>query len=286
MLKCWRDRRYPRGLCAVCENPLLYHKRPLSLLPNNAFTCTKPLIQPHLKQKNISLDEGNFFPVSPKDFIAPLGSIQMNLTDQFYNDASLTCTVQRPTSFENLTQTLEEGEGNNVTMLTTCITTYLVCNINHEHIQQLWQILATYSDSPMRLERGLMLATSPEMVYRYAQMKTKDLDKEINTNIKAEIKASPAWLMQGEVSFQLDRTATTFSTLHIKYQSVVNLRLESTPSKRDRYSWAMIKRDNQTKTEHTVLTGGSQRLTLNILAQRCDFYLGLHIPVTELLAYV
>lgn len=210
----------------------------------------------------------------------------MNLTDQFYNDASLTCTVQRPTSFENLTQTLEEGEGNNVTMLTTCITTYLVCNINHEHIQQLWQILATYSDSPMRLERGLMLATSPEMVYRYAQMKTKDLDKEINTNIKAEIKASPAWLMQGEVSFQLDRTATTFSTLHIKYQSVVNLRLESTPSKRDRYSWAMIKQDNQTKTEHTVLTGGSQRLTLNILAQRCDFYLGLHIPVTELFTYV
>lgn len=263
MLKCRQDRRYPRGLCPVCENPLLHHNRPLALLPEDAFTCTKPWIHPHLKQKNISLDEGDFIPVSPKDFIAPLGSIQMNLTDQFHNDASVTCTVQRPTAFENLTQTLEEEEGSNVTVLTTGITTYLVCNMNYEHIQQLWQILATYSDSPMRLERGLMLARSPEMVYRYSQ--TKDLEEEINTNIEAEIKASPAWLMQGEVSFQLDRTTTTFSALHIKYQSVVNLRMESTPPKRDRYSWVMIKRDNQTKTEHTVLTGGNQRLTSDVL---------------------
>lgn len=204
----------------------------------------------------MTLDEGDFTPVSPKDFIAPLGSIQMNLTDQFHSDASLSCTVQRPSAFENLTQTLEEDEGNNVNVLTTSITTYLVCNIDYEHIQQPWQILASYSDSPMRLERGLMLARSPEMVYRYSQLKTTEEEERIHTNIEAQIKASPAWLMQGEVSFQLDRTTTTFSTLHIKYQSVVNLRVENTSPKRDRYSWTMIKRSNLTKTEHTVLTGG------------------------------
>ena len=203
------------------------------------------------------MDEGDFNPVSSKDFVAPLGSIQMNLTDQFHSDASLSCTVKRPSAFENLTQTLEEEEGNNVTVLTTVITAYLVCNIDYEHIQQLWQILASYSDSPMRLERGLMLARSPEMVYRYSQFQPKEEEERIHTNIGADIKASPAWLMQGEVSFQLDRTTTTFSTLHIKYQSVVNLRVENTSPKKDRYSWAMIKRDNQTKTEHTVLAGGS-----------------------------
>lgn len=260
VLKCKRDRTYPRGqLCPVCENPAPYHNRPLSLLPGVAFTCTKPWIQPHLKQTNISLNEGDFTPVSPKDFIAPLGSIQMKLTDQFHSDASLSCTVQRPSAFENLTQTLEEGEeeGKNVTLLTAGITAYLVCNIDYEHIQQLWQILATYSDSPMTMERGVMLARSPEMVYRYSQMKTKEGEEGIHTNIEAEIKASPAWLLQGEVSFQLDRTTTTFSTLHIKYQSAVNLRVENTSPKKDHYSWTMIKRDNQTKTEHTVLTGGS-----------------------------
>ncbi|XP_068578772.1 immunoglobulin superfamily member 10 isoform X2 [Cebidichthys violaceus] len=258
VLKC-------RGqLCPVCENPAPYHNKPLFLLSGDAFTCIKPWIQPHLKQKNISLDEGDFTPVSPKDFIAPLGSIQMNLTDHFHSDASLSCTVQRPSTFENLTQTLEEEEGNNVTVLTAGITTYLVCNIDYEHIQQLWQILATYSDSPMTLERGLMLARSPEMVYRYSQMKTKEGEEGIYTNIEADIKASPEWLMQGEISFQLDRTTTTFSTLHIKYQSVVNLRVENTSPKRGRYSWTMIKRDNQTKTEHTVLTGGVVQLDCQI----------------------
>ncbi|XP_054460524.1 immunoglobulin superfamily member 10 [Anoplopoma fimbria] len=265
VLKCKRDRRYPRGqLCPVCETPAPYQKKPLSLLSGDAFTCIKPWIQPHLKQKNISLDEGDFTPVSPKDFIAPLGSIEIKLTDQFHSDASLSCTVQRPSSFENLTQTLEKEEGNNVTVLTSGITTYLVCNIDHEHIHQLWQILATYSDSPMTLERGLMLSRSPEMVYRYSQIKTKEGEEGIHTNIEAEIKASPEWLMQGEISFQLDRTTTTFSTLHIKYQSVVNLRLENTSPKRGRYSWTMIKRDNQTKTEHTVLTGGVVQLSCQI----------------------
>ncbi|XP_041849981.1 immunoglobulin superfamily member 10 [Melanotaenia boesemani] len=263
VLKCKRDRRYPRGqLCPVCENPTSHHNSPLALLHSDALTCMKPWIKPHLKQKNISLEEGDFTPVSPKDFIAPLGSLQMNLTDEFHNDASLSCTVHRPSAFENLSQTLEEEEGNNVTALVTGITTFLVCNIDYEHIQQLWRTLATYSNSPMKLERGLMLARVPEMVYRYNQI--KDGEEEITTNIEAEIKASPAWLMQGEVSLQLDRTTTTYSTLHIKYQSVVNLRVESTPSKRDRYSWTMIKRDNQTKTEHTVITGGVAQLSCQI----------------------
>ncbi|XP_067451016.1 immunoglobulin superfamily member 10 [Thunnus thynnus] len=264
VLKCKRDRRYPRGqLCPVCENPTFYHDRPLSLLPSDSFTCSKPWIHPHLKKKNISLDEGDFTPVSPKDFIAPLGSMQMNLADQFHNDASLSCTVQRPYAVENLTLTLEEEGGNNITVLTAGITTYLVCNIDYEHIQRLWQILATYSDFPMRLERGLMLARSPEMVYRYSQ-EPKEEEELVHTNIEGEIKASPAWLMQGEINFQLDRTSTTSSTLHIKYQSVVNLRMENTSPKKDRYSWTMIKRDNKTKTEHTVLTGGVAQLSCQI----------------------
>ncbi|XP_030008314.1 immunoglobulin superfamily member 10 isoform X2 [Sphaeramia orbicularis] len=268
VLKCKWDRRYPRGhLCPVCENPSPYHGRSISLLPSDAFICSKPWIHPHLKQRNISLDEGDFTPVSPRDFIAPLGSIQMNLTDHFHNDGSLTCTVQRPSAFENLTLTMEEEEGNNVTILSSAVTTYLVCNMDYEHIQQLWRILATYSDFPMQLKRGLMLSRSPEMAYRYSQMKPTEEEDGIHTNIEAEIKASPAWLMQGEVNFQLDRTTTTFSTLHIKYQSVVNLRVENTATKRDRYSWTMIKRDNKTKTEHTVLTGGVTQLNCEVVGE-------------------
>jgi hypothetical protein len=158
---------------------------------------------------------------------------------------------------ENLTLTqVEEGE-KNVTMLSTTISTWLVCNIDYEHIQQLWRILATYSDVPMRLERGLMLSRTPDMIYKYTQIRPMEGHDEIHTDIEADIITSPAWLMQGEVNFQLDRTTTTFSTLHIKYRSVVNLRVENKVSqRRDRYSWTIIKRDNQTQTEHSVLIGG------------------------------
>lgn len=225
----------------------------------DAFTCSKPWIHPHLKQKNITVVEGDFTPVSPKDFIAPLGTIQINLSNQFQSDASLSCSVQRPSAFENLNQTLEEEEESKVILLTADITMYLVCNVDHEHIQPLWQILASYSDAPMRLERGLLLTRSPEMVYQYSEIKSKE--EGMHTNVEAEIKASPAWLMQEEVSFQLDRTFTTYSTLHIRYQSVVTLRVENESPKRGHYSWTMIKRDNQTKTEHTVVRGeGSEKL--------------------------
>ncbi|XP_014824666.1 PREDICTED: immunoglobulin superfamily member 10-like [Poecilia mexicana] len=260
VLKCKRDRR--GQLCPVCETPALHHGQPVFILHRDAFVCTKPWIKSHLKQKNISLEEGDFIPVYPKDFTAPLGSIQMNLTDQSYKDASLMCTVQTPTAFENLTQTATEDEGGVVTGLTAGITTYLVCNVDHEHVQQLWQILATYSESPVRLERGVMLARTPEMIYRYSQEKPGE--EGMTTNVKADIKASPAWLMQGEVSLQLDRTATTFSTLHIKYQSIVSLQLEAVPTIRGRYSWTMIKRDNQTKTEHAVIAGGVAKLSCHI----------------------
>lgn len=260
LFKCKRDKRYRNGLlCPVCQNPLPYYKRNLFLLPADAFVCSKPWIHSHLKQKNITVVEGDFTPVSPKDFIAPLGTIQIDLSNQFQSDASLSCSVQRPSAFENLNQTLEEEEENNVILLTADITMYLVCNVDHEHIQRLWQILATYSDTPMRLERGLLLTKSPEMVYQYSEIKTNE--EGVHTDVEAEIKASPAWLMQGEVSFQLDRTFSTYSTLHIRYQSAVGLRVEDQSPKRSHYSWTMIKRDNQTKTEHTVVRGeGSENL--------------------------
>ncbi|XP_015225789.1 PREDICTED: immunoglobulin superfamily member 10 [Cyprinodon variegatus] len=259
VLKCNQDRR--GHLCPVCETPASQLRKPLTILSYDAYTCTKPWIKSYLKQKNINLEEGDFIPVYPKDFIAPLGTIQMNLTDQFYRQASLTCTVQTPTALENLTQNVTRNKENNMVELSTLITTYLVCNIDHEHIQQLWQIVATYSDSPMRLKRDVMLK-NPEIVYRYSQ--ENGGEEEITTNIKAIIKATPSWLMQQELSFQLDRTTTTFSTLHIKYQSVVSLHFEALPSKKDHYSWTMIKRDNQTKTEQTVITGGVVKLSCQI----------------------
>ncbi|KAJ8280498.1 hypothetical protein GJAV_G00055590 [Gymnothorax javanicus] len=257
ILKCKRDRKYARGqLCPMCEFPGASSGKILTQVSHAALACAKPWISPHLKRKNITVDEGEYSPVSSHDFLAPIGSLEMNVTDQFHNEASVVCTVQRPSRMDNLTVLHEED----TMTLSVTVATSVICNIDYEHIQKLWRILATYSDSPMHLERGLLLAKTPEMIYRYQQRRPGQNEDELFTAIDAEIKASPAWLMQGEVTLQLDRTTTTFSTLHIKYTSTVQLRMENKAQKRDRYSWTMIKRDNLTKTEHSVLTGGVAEL--------------------------
>lgn len=208
------------------------------------------------------MDESSYTPVFPKDFIAPIGMMEMNFTDQFHNDASLACVVQRPTGLVNLNVT-QGVRGEHVTTLTASVATSLVCSIDYEQIRHLWSILATYSDSPMILERGLLLTTPPDMIYKYKQARPSS--DEIFTEIETEIKANPAWLMQNTISLLLDRTTTTYSALHIKYLSNVELNIETNKVKRDQYSWTMIKRDNQTKTESAVLSGGMAELN-------CDTY--------------
>ncbi|XP_041920317.1 immunoglobulin superfamily member 10 isoform X2 [Alosa sapidissima] len=255
VLKCKRDKKASHSpACPVCESPVTARGRGLTQLARDDFTCTKSWIHPYLKQRNFTLDEDDFTPVSAKDFIAPIGTLQMNVTDEVHNDATLACVVQRPSGVENLNLT-QMGDDEDVTVLRATISTSLVCNIDYDQIQQLWRVLAMYSDTPMRLERGLLLSMSPEMTYKYRQARLPD--EEIYTEVEADIKANPAWLLQGQISLQLDRTTTTFSTLHIRYSSSVQLRVDSRNLRRDRYSWSMIKQDNQTKTEHAVVTGST-----------------------------
>lgn len=214
-----------------------------------------------MKQRNITMEENSYAPVLPKDFIAPIGMMEMKITDQYNNDASVACVVQRPGGLDNLNVT-EGVMGDDVTTLSATVATSLVCNIDYDHIRQLWGILALYSDSPMRLERELLLTMSPEMIYKYKQ--ARSADSEIFTEIDAEIKANPAWLMQGTINLQLDRTTTTYSTLHIKYLSKIEMNIESNKVRRDRFSWTMIKKHNQTKTEFSVLSGGVAELNCEI----------------------
>nr|XP_015216099.1 PREDICTED: immunoglobulin superfamily member 10 [Lepisosteus oculatus]XP_015216100.1 PREDICTED: immunoglobulin superfamily member 10 [Lepisosteus oculatus]XP_015216101.1 PREDICTED: immunoglobulin superfamily member 10 [Lepisosteus oculatus] len=263
VLKCKRDRKYARGQqCPTCETPAASKGKDIAELPSAALSCSKPWIHSDLKQRNISIDEGDFTPVSSRDFIAPIGSMVLNMTDQSQNEASVVCTVQRPASMRGVS--VEEKE--DLTALSATLATFLICNIDYDHIQQLWRILATYSDSPLKLERGLLLTKTPSMIYKYHQ-KTADEEDDISTDIEAEIKADPPWLMQGEVTLQLDRATTTFTTLHIKYSSEVQMLVESKAPKPHKYSWAMIRRDNATKTEHTVLTGGTAELDCKTLGE-------------------
>ncbi|XP_027747711.1 immunoglobulin superfamily member 10 [Empidonax traillii] len=255
VIKCRKDRSSGAQQCPVCASPRNHNGKSLTDLPSASVTCNKPVIDNSLKSRNLSVpDDGDFSSVSPKDFIAPIGSLALNISDQAGNRGSVVCNVQKPKEMSPISFSRDGSS----TVLQTSFSAVLVCGISHGHIQQLWSILALYSNSPLKLEQTVRAADVPFVGYKYKQIHTEK--DELFTNIEADLRADPAWLMQSTVALQLDRTATTLSTLHIRYFSRAQVSVPSTDSNQGSTNWAIIHRDNSTQREHTVLVGGTVEL--------------------------
>lgn len=255
VIRCKKDRSSGAQQCPVCASPQNYKGRNFVTVPSASLTCTKPVIHHSLKFRNLTVpDDGDFSSVSTKEFIAPIGSMVLNMTDQAGNRGNLVCNIQKPKEMSPLSF---DKDGNN-TILKTSFTAFLVCDIAYEHIQQLWSILALYSNFPLKLERNALATKMPFTAYHYKQIYSEK--DELYTNVEAELRAEPPWLMQSKVALQLDRTATTLNTLHIQYFTDAQIILPSPDQKKVRNNWTIISRDNKTQTQHTVLVGGTVEL--------------------------
>ncbi|XP_036864144.2 immunoglobulin superfamily member 10 isoform X1 [Manis javanica] len=253
IIKCKKDRSpsSPQQ-CPLCMNPRTSKGKPLAMVPAVAFRCAKPSIDPFLKLKSLPiLEDSGSVSMSPQDFMSPLGSLTLNLTDQSGNEANMVCSIQKPSQTSSIVLT----EENDYIMLNTSFSTFLVCNIDYSHIQSVWQVLALYSDFPLILERCHLLPETTQYGDKYNQVAPEP--KDIFTNIEAVLKADPPWLMQDRISLQLNRTATTLSALQIQYSSDAQVSLPRAEMRPVNHKWTMISRDNNTKLEHTVLVGGT-----------------------------
>ncbi|XP_060623689.2 immunoglobulin superfamily member 10 [Anolis sagrei] len=256
VVKCKKDRGPSSVLqCPLCANPRTSKSKRVAEMSLSDFNCIKPTIDANLKTRNITIpDNEDFISIYPKDFMAPIGSVLLNMTDQAHNRANLACNVQNPSKMFPVTV----QKMDNITILKTSLSTFLVCSIDYESIRQLWSILALYSNSPLKLKREQLLTEAPYLSYKYKQMGSEN--EELFTDIDAQLKTEPPWLMQGQVFLQLDRTATTLNTLHIKYLMDVQITLPVADPKSARQNWAMILHKNSTRTEYSVLVGGSVEL--------------------------
>ncbi|XP_074402798.1 immunoglobulin superfamily member 10 [Zonotrichia albicollis] len=255
VIKCRKERSSGVQQCPVCASPKTHNGKSLVDLPSASFTCTKPVIDDSLKSRNLSVpDDGDFSFVSPKDLMAPIGSVVLNMTDQAGNRGNLVCDVQRPKEMSPVS--FDQSGPSRV--LQASFSAFLVCGIDYGHIQQLWSILALYSSSPLKLEQTVGTAEEPSVSHKYRQVYSEK--DELFTRVEAELRAEPAWLLQRQLSLQLDRTATTLSTLHLRYTTHARVALPSRDREQGRHGWALIARDNSTHTEHTVLVGGSVEL--------------------------
>ncbi|XP_016057226.1 PREDICTED: immunoglobulin superfamily member 10 [Miniopterus natalensis] len=253
IIKCKKDRSPSNSQqCPLCMNPRTSKGKPLATVPAAAFLCVKPTIDPSLKLKSLTfLEDSSSVSISPQNFMAPFGSLILNMTDQSGNEANVVCSVQKPSRTSSIAFT----EDNDYIRLNTSFSTFLMCNIDYSHIQPVWQILALYSDSPLILERSHLLTETPQLCYQYKQVAPKPED--IFTNIEAALRADPPWLMQDQISLQLNRTATTLSTLQVQYSSDAHVTVSRSEVGPVGHKWTLIPRDNNTKLERTVLVGGT-----------------------------
>lgn len=233
-------------------NPRASKGKPLATVPAAAFLCVKPTIDPSLKLKSWTvMEDSSSMPISFQKFMAPFGSLILNMTDQSGNEANMACSIQKPSRTSSIAFT----EDNDYITLNTSFSTFLMCNIDYSHIQPVWQIMALYSDSPLTLERSHLVTETPQLYYQYKQMAPKPED--IFTNIEAGLRADPPWLMQDQISLQLNRNATTLNTLQIQFSSDAQVTLPRSEMGPVRHKWTMILRDSNTKLEHTVVVGGT-----------------------------
>ncbi|XP_010950284.2 immunoglobulin superfamily member 10 isoform X1 [Camelus bactrianus] len=253
IIKCKKDRSPSNPQqCPLCMNPGTSKGKPLVIVPAAAFLCTKPTIDPSLKLKSLTVSEdSSSVSISPQDFMAPFGSLTLNMTDQSGNEANMVCSIPKP----SMTSSIVFTEENDHVMLNASFATFLACHLDYSHIQPVWQVLALYSDSPLILERSHLLTETPQLCYKYKQVVLKP--ENIFTNIEADLRADPPWLMQDQISLQLNRTATTLGTLQIQYSSNAHITLPREEMRPEKHKWTMISRDNSTKLEHTVLVGGT-----------------------------
>lgn len=233
-------------------NPRTSKGKPLATVPAAAFLCVKPTIDPSLKLKNWTIvEDSSSVSISPQNFMAPFGSLSLNMTDQSGNEANMACSIQKPSRTSSIAFT----EDDDYIRLNASFSTFLVCNIDYSHIQPVWQILALYSDAPLTLERSHLVTDTPQLHYQYKQV--APTPEAIFTNIEADLRADPPWLMQDQISLQLNRTATTLNTLQIQFASDAQVTLSRSEMGPVRHKWTMILRNNNTKLEHTVLVGGT-----------------------------
>ncbi|XP_032081807.1 immunoglobulin superfamily member 10 [Thamnophis elegans] len=269
VVKCKKGKEATDALqCPLCTNPRNSKEKHLTEIPLPSFNCSKPSIDTDLKLKTETMvDDGEFTSVSPKDFMAPIGSVSLNLIDQSGNQANIVCNVQKPSKMSPVIFTKTD----NNTLLEISLSTFLKCSIDHNRIHQLWSILALYSDSPLKLRQEHLLTEMPYIRYKYKQIDSKNED--LFTDIEAELTAEPPWLMQSQVSMQLDRTTTTLNMLHIQYSIDAQIILPDDVPKPTKQTWAMILRDKNSKTEYSVLVNSSVELDCQAI--------GDPAPVTE-----
>ncbi|KAM3607585.1 uncharacterized protein V6R79_010332 [Siganus canaliculatus] len=245
--------------CPVCGSPKSLQGQ--GLLEQTDLLCTSPVI--HSSGRDASLEEEISEIQSSDYFREPLGYASLSLSDQQGHHVDLSCNITHSSDSQDITPPPDLSLTSS-SPLPLALSLSLDCPVDRRSYEELWRILAYYSETAVRLEREIMLSKAPALAYRYRQ--AIETDGYYHTGVKASVKATPHWLLQPAISIQLNRAQSN----GVKVQLIYSTRVSTPPdptfqSSSSDHPWVLIS-TNHTTTSQAAVAGAKVELPCPLLS--------------------
>ncbi|KAF1384357.1 hypothetical protein PFLUV_G00117480 [Perca fluviatilis] len=267
VIKCKKERG-SSDTCPLCSSPQPLNGSLLLEQTPDKLTCERPSLRSTLKQwDNPVWAESDAEPDLPytRDFEKPLGHLTFVLSDSHGNSAHVACDVRHPGDSSPMTWSGKPHSPGELSVNVSLVTV-LECEIDRETLQNLWQLVAYYYESPAILERGQQRGNASGVTYQYVQAVNEN--SPYFTELKGYLVAEPSWLLQPRVTLRLNRQQTTTKKLVMDFTTVITKQVNSHRGTEDdndhTMSWALIRRGTAGRVQ-TALEGSKVNLECSVV---------------------
>ncbi|XP_057705567.1 matrix-remodeling-associated protein 5 isoform X2 [Corythoichthys intestinalis] len=272
VIKCKKERETSTTeICPQCFSPQPLNGTHIFALSENQLTCERPVLRSSLKLWDNPLwAESDTEPDLPytRDFEKPLGHLSFVFSDSHGNNAHVDCEMRHPGDSSDINWTINPRSAQGLSV-NVSLATILECEIDREKLQNLWQLVAYYYESPAILERGQQRHNTSRATYQYAQVANEN--SPYFTDLKGYLVAEPAWLLQHRVTLKLNRQQTTTKKLVMDFTTIITRIINSHRRQQDdddlTSSWAMIDRGTAGRVK-TALEGSKVHLQCSVVTSQ------------------
>ncbi|XP_022607813.1 matrix-remodeling-associated protein 5-like [Seriola dumerili] len=280
VIKCKKERGSSET-CPQCSSPQPLNATLLLGLTLDKLSCERPALRSPLKQwDNPVWAESEAEPDLPytRDFEKPLGHLTFVLSDSHGNHAHVACDVRHPGDSSPMTWTVNSHSPAELSVNVSLVTV-LECEIDRETLQNLWQLVAYYYESPAILERGQQRGNASRVTYQYTQAVNEN--SPYFTELKGHLVAEPSWLLQPRVTLRLNRQQTTTKKLVMDFTTLITKHVSSHRGQEDdndsAFSWALIHRGTAGRIQ-TALEGSKVRLECSVVTSNPEVKVEWMLP--------
>ncbi|XP_012709200.2 matrix-remodeling-associated protein 5 isoform X1 [Fundulus heteroclitus] len=256
VLKCKKDRALPGGqLCPMCSSPR--HVKNSDLHAAHPLACSSPVIS--FLHRTTSQEDSESATMTSEDFKDPIGNISLGLSNGHGNELDLECSVDKLKELSNIS-----WEQDDQLQLAANITfsVDIRCAVDREKYEQLWRLIAYYSNSPAHLKREVTLSKDPYPAYVYQQDSVQDA--QYYTGLQVKMLAQPAWLMQTSVELQLNRPRSSTRMVQLTLKTNLSETVDTELQQRLRRTWVMIESGNRTRKVLSAIVGSPSEMLCNV----------------------